>query len=116
MTPVGINDIIIGHDGEVDFTAGVRHSGVSRPYTNDGGDNQILVGNSNALVIGGLGANTITLGNGTDEVVGESGEAQISASGFLQTIFDIALRRGRRRPRAIPAPARTTRSTSATAS
>ena len=85
----GINDIILGDDGEADFTDGVVTLVIST-NTNDGGDDTISAGNGNDVVFGGLGADTITLGGGADVVLGDSGEAQFSSSGMIETVYDIA--------------------------
>ena len=89
IAPLGINDIILGDDGEADFTAGVLVL-VKSTHTDDGGDDTIVAGNGNDIVFGGLGADHITLGNGTDAVLGDSGEAQLSNAGVLQVVFDLS--------------------------
>ena len=90
----GVNDIILGDDGEADFTAGVVTLVIST-NTNDGGDDTITAGNGADIVLGGLGADTITLGDGQDAVLGDSGEAEFANAGIVQIVFDIA-------PNAVP--------------
>ncbi len=84
------NNIILGDDGEADFTDHVL-TYLTSTDTNDGGDDTIIArGNGNDVVFGGLGADTIELGGGTNAVLGDSGVAEFSNSGVIETVYSIA--------------------------
>ncbi len=115
------NDVVVGHDGEMSFYAATTTVGsqawlsqgagvtdgpiwnlyqgwYTETFTGGllgyvtsldptfGGTGAITLGNGTDLVIGGTGNKTISLGNGSDIVVGDNGNVTFSALGVLTTI------------------------------
>ena len=79
------NNIVLGDDGEADFTNGLL-SDVFSTYVTNGSDNQITIdGNGANVVIGGVGANTITInGNGNNDILGVNGYVNFSGGYVLE--------------------------------
>jgi Ca2+-binding RTX toxin-like protein len=84
-------EVVIGDNGEADYTNGVLTSVES---TDDlyGGDDVISGpagapgGSGGSTIIGGVGADTITLGGPDNTVIGDDGKATFGASGEILTI------------------------------
>ena len=84
------DNIVLGDDGEADFTNGF----LSAVYSTDvtvGGDNSIAVnGNGANIVIGGLGADAIMVpGSGANIVIGDNGHVDFGG-GFVLDAYTIA--------------------------
>ncbi len=88
---VGINGILVGDNGTATYDAVTGH--LKQVKTTDttsttGGDDTITAGNGNIIAIGGVGKDTISLGNtvgGTSIVMGDNGEVDFDATGTQLT-------------------------------
>ncbi len=68
------DNIVVGDNGKVIFSApGILQTIASSDPT-DGGDDTITLGAGSNFIIGGVGYNTITAGDGRDVVIGQDGE------------------------------------------
>ena len=83
------NDAVVGHNGEATFIAGMLVAIWSQD-TAFAGNDTILVGQGNDLVIGGFGGDQITTGTGEDAIVGGNGYAQVTATGVTTLVFSTA--------------------------
>src|SRR6202035_1295714 len=79
------NDVVVGHDGQASFVNGIVTTVMTADPAN-GGSDVITVGNGTDMVLGGYGSSQITAGNGNDAVVGHNGEATFIA-GILTAIW-----------------------------
>jgi len=66
-------DTVIGDNGEINYDlAGVMTS-IRSTSTDQGGDDQLEVGDGNNTIIGGFGNDKITTGSGSDDILGDNG-------------------------------------------
>ncbi len=86
-------NVIIGDDGEADYTNGILTDIFSTDGTLGIGGNDTISGpggtpggSGNNVVIGGIGADTVTLGGANNTVIGDDGKATFGTSGQLLTI------------------------------
>ncbi len=82
--------VVLGDSGELDFSAGVivRAASIAPGL---GGNDTIVGGSSSAVVIGGFGADTITVGGGTNLILGDNGFIDwISADGDPTDIDEVS--------------------------
>ncbi|GMA79011.1 hypothetical protein GCM10025880_54280 [Methylorubrum aminovorans] len=82
------NHVILGDSGRAVFTAGTLVS-VETIDPGIGGDDTILAKDGSATVIGGAGADQITLGKGSQVVLGDSGSATF-IDGTIATVTSTA--------------------------
>ncbi len=93
-------NVILGDDGEADYTNGV----LTRIFSTDGalgyGGNDTISGpivggvptfggSGGNIVIGGIGADAIYLGGPSNTIIGDDGQANFTVSGALSTITTI---------------------------
>jgi Ca2+-binding RTX toxin-like protein len=81
------NDVVVGHDGQANFLNGIVTTVVTTDPTYGNADT-ITVGNGNDMVLGGFGPAQITAGDGHDAIVGHNGEATFAA-GVLAAIWSL---------------------------
>jgi len=67
-------NIIVGDNGQAEFDSLGRLIYVRTTAPGVGGDEQIQVGDGDAVVLGGFGRDTIRTGNGNDAILGDNGE------------------------------------------
>ena len=87
------DDVVIGDNGEALYTAGVL-SGQIRSTDTDGatGGGDVIDANAgNNVVLGGVGADTVTVLEGSDVILGDNGGAEFDAAGALAKIASIDL-------------------------
>ncbi len=93
ITAVSGNQIILGDNGFVKYSApGVLSAIASQDVVTTGtttvsygGNNTITVGNGNDMIIGGVGADTIKAGNGNSVIIGDEGQMLFNAAGQMTT-------------------------------
>ncbi len=84
-------DVIIGANGEVNYAKGVLASVESLDPAHGGNDtitgpNGTAGGSGDSVVIGGVGADTITLGGAGNAVIGNDGQVDFDANGKLTMV------------------------------
>ncbi len=70
------NDVLIGGFGTVTYT-GTQITSIASDATIAGKDNNLSTLDGNDVVLGGIGNNTIVVGNGTDVVIGHLGAVSL---------------------------------------
>jgi Ca2+-binding RTX toxin-like protein len=80
---------VLGDNGEAIYVAlGQLGAGNSLAYRSTdtqagtGGDDRILLGDGDNVVIGGMGADFIAVGNGTQTIIGDNGVVEMDAQGL----------------------------------
>src|SRR5262249_32285766 len=77
-----------------DGIAGASHlaggTGLTRGVGTSSNDTIRLLGNGNNVVLGGSGADQITMGDGNDVILGDNGQANYTAAGVLVMIESTA--------------------------
>ena len=78
ITLIDGENIVIGDNGEADFTVGVLTRAVTASAAY-GGNDAILVGAGDNIVLGGSGSDTINAGRGRNVIAGDNGEVDLVA-------------------------------------
>ena len=81
-------NVILGDDGQAQFTQQGVLSYITSTDQTDGGDDTITTGDGNNVVLGGFGADMITVGAGANVILGDNGDATFT-SGVLTQIETI---------------------------
>ena len=81
--------IIVGDDGLLSYNAAGLLMSVQTLDPTYGGNDAITVVDSNYILFGGAGNDTIKAGNGNNVVVGDNGSVTFASPGVLQTVVAI---------------------------
>src|SRR5262249_5626438 len=86
-TGIGEN-VILGDNGKASYIGGILVNAVTTDPSL-GGDDVIRTNDGNNIVIGGLGADRITVGNGRNIILGDSGNADFSNTGTPLQVYSL---------------------------
>ncbi|OPY92604.1 MAG: hypothetical protein A4E73_00960 [Syntrophaceae bacterium PtaU1.Bin231] len=82
--------IVIGDNGSVTYagvTGSLKIKEIISTLPENGGDDQLLSGDGNKYVIGGMGSDRITTGSGADVLLGDNGTILFTSTGILDILF-----------------------------
>ncbi|WP_293776173.1 hypothetical protein [uncultured Oxalicibacterium sp.] len=84
------NDVILGDNGKITLNANgkVTELDASTDVASSGAKDIIVSGNGNKFVIGGIGGDEITVGNGDGILIGDNGVVTFDANGIYAQVIE----------------------------